>query len=198
MAARLEDAGVTVEYLDFGGGLGVTYTEEKPPAAGELAAVMNELIGDRPYKVIFEPGRSVVAQAGVLLAGVTLTKGSYKRFIVTDAAMNDYIRPSLYGARHSIKPVTQRAGEPIKADLVGPICESGDFLAKELSIVEPEAGDLLALFGAGAYGFIMSSNYNSRPRPAEVLVKGEEHGLIRRREEPDDLVRGETIPSFLQ
>ncbi|MFC2076364.1 diaminopimelate decarboxylase [candidate division KSB1 bacterium] len=197
MADKLEKTGITVEYLDFGGGLGVSYTGEKVPPAKELAGTMKRLLDGRNYKIIFEPGRSVIAQAGILLTRVILTKGRHKRFVVVDAAMNDFIRPSLYGAKHTVEPVRVKPGKRAEVELVGPICESGDFLARDLTMVEPDPGDLLALFGAGAYGFIMASNYNSRPRPAEVLVKGEEHGEIRQREDIDNLVRGETVPSFI-
>jgi len=196
-ADSLASKGIEMEYLDFGGGLGVNYTGEKAPSPRELAGAIAGLLAGKSYRVIFEPGRAVVAQAGILLSRVILTKGREKRFVIIDAGMNDFLRPSLYGAEHAVKPVKTRAGAKIIADIAGPICESGDVVARELEIVEPKPGELLAIFGTGAYGFIMASNYNSRPRPAEVLVRGDKHYLINRRETLDDLVKNEVVPPFL-
>jgi len=146
-----------------------------------------------------EPGRVIVGNAGVLMTRVLYTKdGEDKKFIIVDAAMNDLIRPSLYGAYHEIKPVQETPNTKVETvDVVGPVCESGDFLAKDRSMPEARSGDLLAVMSAGAYGFVMSSNYNSRPRIPEILVKGNDLHVIRAREEYADLVRGETIPDFL-
>jgi diaminopimelate decarboxylase len=147
-----------------------------------------------------EPGRVIVGNAGALVTKVLYQKASdVKKFVIVDAAMNDLIRPSLYGAFHEIKPVRETpAAKSVTVDVVGPVCESGDFLAKDRAMPEVRAGDLLAVMSAGAYGFVMASNYNSRPRVPEVLVRGREIHVIRRRESLADLVRGETIPAFLK
>jgi diaminopimelate decarboxylase len=195
---RLEDNGIQVNYLDLGGGLGITYEEEKPPLPDEYAAAIKEGLGETGLTLILEPGRVIMGNAGILVTKVLYTKlTGGKNFIIVDAAMNDLIRPSLYGSYHRIQPVRTTGGEKIRADIVGPICESGDFLAKDREIDPLSPGDLIAVMSAGAYGFTMSSNYNSRPRVAEVMVKGDCYYIIRKREVHEDLVRGEMIPDFL-
>ncbi|WP_251976360.1 diaminopimelate decarboxylase [Salinicola avicenniae] len=185
---RLADHGIAIEHLDLGGGLGVTYQDERPPAAGELVAAVRERLAGRQLTLLLEPGRSIAANAGVLLTRVEYLKpGETKNFAIVDAGMNDLIRPSLYQAWQGIDRVDSRAERPSALyDVVGPICESGDFLgqARELAIAE---GDLLAVRSAGAYGFAMASNYNSRGRPAEVMVDADRAHLIRRRESVESL-----------
>jgi len=189
---RLREAGIHINYLDIGGGLGITYDQETPPHPAVYAAELLKELADEELKIIFEPGRVLVGNAGVLLTKVLyLKENGDKNFIIVDAAMNDLIRPSIYGAFHQIKPVRISNGTKIKADVVGPICESGDFFAKDREIDSVECGDLLAVMSSGAYGFSMSSNYNSRLRAAEVLVDGGQCSLIRKRETLGDLVRGE-------
>jgi len=194
---RLAGSGIHIKYLDLGGGLGITYDSETPPDPREYAdAIKQELEMDR-ITLLLEPGRVITGNAGILVAKVLYTKaGEGKTFFVVDGAMNDLIRPSLYGSFHGIVPVRKKAGTVIKADIVGPICESGDFLAKDRSIESLEPGDLLAVMSAGAYGFTMASNYNSRPRPPEVMVRGDRYEIIRERETYQDLIRGERVPVF--
>ncbi|SFN08621.1 diaminopimelate decarboxylase [Thermodesulforhabdus norvegica] len=198
LISRLEERNIHIKYLDLGGGLGIPYQSETPPHPREYAeALINEL-RNTPYTLILEPGRVIVGNAGVLLTRVLYTKQTpSKKFLIVDAAMNDLIRPSLYGSYHAIRPVIKNdeAGEEV-VDVVGPICESGDFLARERAIQKSTSGDLLAVMSAGAYGFTMASNYNSRPRPAEIMVKGSSFEVIRERESWEDLVRLERIPSF--
>ena len=194
LAAR----GIAVAYLDIGGGLGITYNEETPPHPSEYArAVIGEMQGLN-CTLILEPGRVIVGNAGALVARVLYTKKSEaKNFIVVDAAMNDLVRPSLYDAFHEIRPVQITGAPEIAADIVGPICESGDFLARSRQIADLSQGELIAVMSAGAYGFSMSSNYNSRPRAAEVLVSGDSFSVIRQRETCEDMVRLESIPDYL-
>ncbi len=200
---RLEREGITIDYLDLGGGVGITYDEELPPHPHDYArAVMDEL-GDMDCTLILEPGRVITGNAGILVTEVQYTKVNTggqvdKRFVIVDAAMNDLIRPSLYGAYHEIKPVVQKEGgdKGEIVDVVGPICESGDFLARERLLPGMRQGDLLAVMSAGAYGISMSSNYNSRPRAAEVLVRGDRFEIIRCRETYEDLIRGESLMEF--
>ncbi|MFC0709508.1 diaminopimelate decarboxylase [Azorhizophilus paspali] len=190
---RLATRGIVIRHLDLGGGLGVRYRDEQPPAPGDYIAAVRERIEGRALALVFEPGRSIVANAGVLLTRVEYLKHTeHKDFAVIDAAMNDLIRPALYQAWMDVVPVTPHGGEICSYDLVGPVCETGDFLAKdrELALIE---GDLLAVRSAGAYGFVMSSNYNTRGRAAEVLVDGERMHLIRRRETIEDLYAGESL-----
>jgi diaminopimelate decarboxylase len=196
---RLRASGLEIQYLDFGGGLGITYHEEDPPHPREYAqAILNELAGIN-CTLILEPGRVIVGNAGILVTRVLYTKmGEEKIFVISDAAMNDLIRPSLYGSYQRIQPVKKTDKPEVVADVVGPICESGDFLAKDRKIPMAESGDLLAVMSAGAYGFSMSSNYNSRPRVAEVLVTKDRFHVIREREDYEDLIRGEVIPDFLE
>jgi diaminopimelate decarboxylase len=202
LVEQLKGIGVEIRYLNVGGGLGITYQDEVPPQPEDLARAISPLLKDLKCVLIFEPGRSIVGNAGVLLTKVLYQKANPdKTFLIVDAAMNDLIRPSLYGAYHEIKPVRENRGKAKKQvliDVVGPVCESGDFLAKDRMMALGDPGDLLAVMSAGAYGFSMSSNYNSRPRVPEVLIRDEEIHVIRAREDYADLVRGETIPAFLK
>ena len=196
----LKAQGITIRYLNIGGGLGITYSDEKPPLPQELADAVSPLVKGLDLTLVMEPGRVIVGNAGILVTKALYEKiGESKRFIIVDAAMNDLIRPSLYSAYHDIRPVSEALLHRPKhaVDVVGPVCESGDFLAKDRSLPEVKPGDLLAVMSAGAYGFVMASNYNSRPRVPEVLVKDGEVHVIRERESYEDLVRGETIPAFL-
>lgn len=196
----LKSHGINIRYLNIGGGLGITYSDEKPPLPQDLARAISPLVKGLGLTLVMEPGRVIVGNAGILVTKALYEKtGETKHFVIVDAAMNDLIRPSLYGAYHEIRPVNEGAVHRPKqmVDIVGPVCESGDFLAKERSLPNIQPDDLLAVMSAGAYGFVMASNYNSRPRVPEVLVKGEEFHVIRERETYDDLVKGERIPSFL-
>ena len=195
LVQELRAAGHAIELLDVGGGLGVTYTEETPPTPEEYAAAVLHAVGDLGCEIVLEPGRWITANAGVLLARVLYEKDNDdKRFVVVDAAMNDLIRPALYQSKMRIEPVRAVTGETRTVDVVGPVCESGDFLAKDCSLAPVERGGLLAVCSAGAYGFSMSSNYNARPRAVEVLVDGDRFAVVRARETYEDLVRGESIP----
>jgi diaminopimelate decarboxylase len=191
---RLRANGIALKYLDLGGGLGIPYQEEPPPPAQYASALMGPLrtLG---LKIILEPGRVLVGNAGILVTKVLYVKETdVKRFVVIDGAMNDLIRPVLYEAYHDIRPVLKRPGSAIvTGDVVGPVCESGDFFAREREMPEVESGDLLAVMSAGAYGFVMSSNYNSRPRPAEVIVNGAEYSVVRERDNFEDIIRGEKL-----
>ncbi|GAA5315193.1 MAG: diaminopimelate decarboxylase [Candidatus Pelagadaptatus aseana] len=190
---QLAEQDIHIHHLDLGGGLGVTYRDEQPPAVAEFMDAIKTRLGDRQLQLIFEPGRSIAANAGVLVTKVEYLKPTeHKNFAIIDAAMNDNIRPSLYQAWQNVIPVNAREGEAKSWDLVGPVCETGDFLAKDRQL-NLEAGDLLALMSSGAYGFTMSSNYNSRPRAAEIMVDGDQVYLIRARESLADLTRGEAL-----
>ena len=196
---KLNAEGLSIQYLDIGGGLGISYKDEEPPVPEDLARNLIPLLKGRKLTLIVEPGRSIVGNAGILVTRVLyLKKGEEKEFAIVDAGMNDLIRPSLYSAYHRILPVIRKQRSAVLYDVVGPICESGDFLAKERELKEIERGEYLAVMGAGAYGFSMSSNYNCRPKAAEVMVKDREHFLIRERETYYDLLRNEKIPSFLK
>lgn len=190
----LADEGIQIHHLDLGGGLGVCYTDEQPPAPQEYIAAVLEKLGERDLKLIFEPGRSIAANAGVMLTRVEFLKqNGDKNFAIIDGAMNDLIRPSLYSAYQEIIPVELREEGETKAwDLVGPVCETGDFLGKDRQL-NLQPGDLLAVCSAGAYGFVMASNYNTRPRPAEVMVDDNQAYLVRERETLNDLMRGEQL-----
>ena len=190
---QLADQGIDIEHLDLGGGLGVTYDNEQPPTAEAYISEIKQRLGERQLGLIFEPGRSIAANAGVLVTKVEYLKPTaHRNFAIIDAAMNDNIRPSLYQAWQNILPLVERDGATQRWDLVGPVCETGDFLGKDRELCL-EAGDLLALMSSGAYGFTMSSNYNSRPRAAEVLVDGDTSHLIRARESLASLTQGEQL-----
>ncbi len=189
----LAERGIRIRHLDLGGGLGVRYRDEEPPLAGDYIKAVRERLAGRDLALVFEPGRYIVANAGVLLTRVEYLKHTeHKDFAVIDAAMNDLIRPALYEAWMDIVPVVAREGEARHYDLVGPICETGDFLGKDRALVLAE-GDLLAVRSAGAYGFVMSSNYNTRGRAAEVMVDGLQMHQVRRRETLDELFAGESL-----
>ncbi|MBD7975703.1 diaminopimelate decarboxylase [Serpens gallinarum] len=190
---RLAERGIHIKHLDLGGGLGVQYRDEQPPLAGDYIAKVRERIAGRDLALVFEPGRSIVANAGVLLTRVEYLKHTeHKDFAIVDAAMNDLIRPALYQAWMDIVPVQPRDATTRPYDIVGPICETGDFLGKDRELALAE-GDLLAVRSAGAYGFVMSSNYNTRGRAAEVLVDGEQVYEVRRRETLAELYAGESL-----
>ncbi|TRO44122.1 diaminopimelate decarboxylase [Pseudomonas sp. ALS1279] len=190
---KLAARGITIKHLDLGGGLGVQYRDEQPPLAGDYITAVRKRLQGRDLGLVFEPGRFIVANAGVLLTQVEYLKHTeHKDFAIVDAAMNDLIRPALYQAWMDVSPVQPREGESRNYDLVGPICETGDFLAKDRQLVLAE-GDLLAVRSAGAYGFVMSSNYNTRGRSAEVLVDGEQAYEVRRRETVQELYAGESL-----
>lgn len=194
LLARLRAEGLDIKYLDMGGGLGITYDTEEPPLPSKYGEAVIEGTKGLGVTLIFEPGRSMVGNAGILATKVVYTKhGTEKNFVIVDAGMNDLARPSLYGSYHAIKAVRNGGKAEMTADVVGPICESGDFLAKDRIIPEVKTGDSLAVMSAGAYGFSMSSNYNTRPRAAEVMVRGREYFIIRHRESLKDLVRGEEL-----
>ena len=201
LIGTLKAQGINIQYLNIGGGLGITYSEEKPPLPQDLADAISPIVTNLGLTLVMEPGRVIVGNAGILVTkALYLKEGEAKNFVIVDAAMNDLIRPSLYGAYHEIKPVNEEAGHRAKqqVDIVGPVCESGDFLAKDRLLAAVKPGELMAVMSAGAYGFVMASNYNSRPRVPEVLVKGGDIHVIRERETYEDLVKGETIPAFLQ
>jgi diaminopimelate decarboxylase len=190
--------GIGIEYIDIGGGLGISYKmDEVPPHPKEYAQAIRDALGRKPYKLVLEPGRSLVGNAGVLVTKVLyLKEGTAKKFVIVDAAMNDLIRPAFYESYHEILTVRGPAKAKSKVDIVGPICESGDFLAKDRKFPAVSSGDLLAVMSAGAYGFAMSSNYNTRPRVPEVLVKGREFRVVRKRETYDEMLSGESVPDF--
>jgi len=186
--------GIEIHHLDLGGGLGIRYTDETPPDPRTYMREVIKRVGARKLKLMFEPGRNLVGNAGVLLTRVEHIKATpAKNFAIIDAAMNDLLRPSLYEAYHRIVPVREHAGAALNYDIVGPVCESGDFLGRDRHLALAE-GDLLAVMSAGAYGMVMASNYNTRPRAAEVLVDGERAHLVRRRERVEDLYAGESVP----
>ncbi len=196
---EINKMGLKIKFLDMGGGLGITYDHESPPHPKDYArAIAASLKGTR-LKLILEPGRVIVGNAGILVTKVLFRKsGMVKEFVIADAGMNDLMRPTLYNAFHAIEPVASLEGRLITADVVGPICESGDFLALDRKIPDVATGDLLAVMSAGAYGFSMSSNYCSRLRVAEVMVKDDRFYVVRDRESYMDLVNGESVPLFLK
>jgi len=198
LVLALRENGIDIRYLDLGGGLGIRYSDENVPHPKEYArAIMDEVKG-LGVTLVFEPGRVVAGNAGILVTKVLYTKqGEEKNFIIADAAMNDLARPSLYGSYQDVIPVKRDTRSYAIADLVGPVCESGDFIAKDREMPQFEQGDLVAVLSAGAYGFSMSSNYNSRTRPPEVMVREKDFEVVREKEGYDDIVRGERIPSFL-
>jgi len=196
---RLATSGIAINCLDMGGGLGITYDAETPPLPDEYARAIVENAKARSLKLILEPGRVIVGNAGILVTRVLYRKpGKEKEFVIADAGMNDLLRPSLYNAFHAVQPVKQKDAGIINADLVGPICESGDFLASEREMADVIAGDLLAVMSAGAYAYTMSSNYCSRLKVPEVMVRGDVFHVVRERQQYEDLVRGESIPPFLK
>ncbi len=190
---RLRARGIPITTIDLGGGLGVPYKHgERGPVISEYVAKLKDLVRGRNLHVMIEPGRSIVGEAGVLLTRALYRKrNGEKEFVIVDAGMNDLLRPALYQSHHEIEPVVRGTRSTIVADVVGPVCESGDFLAKNREMPDVEAGDLLAIRTAGAYGFALASNYNSRPRPAEVMVEGATWRTVRRRESLEDLIAGE-------
>ena len=192
LAAQLQGDDVHIECLDLGGGYGIRYANEQPFDFEALGRGLVQRLQDARYRLILEPGRALVGNAGVLLARVLYVKRNRrKNFIVVDAGMNDLMRPALYGSYHEIIPVRDHPRDKLEADVVGPLCETGDFLAQDREMPDVEPGELLAILAAGAYGFVLSSNYNTRPRPAELLVQGDEVELIRPRETVEDLMAGE-------
>jgi diaminopimelate decarboxylase len=199
LVENLRKKGTEIRYLDLGGGLGITYEDEEPPDPVEYASTILDEIRGFGCTLILEPGRVIVGNAGILVSKVLYTKeNEEKRFVIVDAGMNDLVRPSFYGSYHHILPVKEEAREEIVADVVGPICESSDFFAKGRRMPDLRAGELIALMSAGAYGFSMATNYNARPRIAEVLVREDQMFVIRQREGYEDLIRGEEIPEFLK
>lgn len=198
LVKNLRKEEMKIRYLDLGGGLGITYEDEEPPQPVEYAANILEEIQGFDCTLILEPGRVIVGNAGILISKVLYTKeNEEKRFVIVDAGMNDLVRPSYYGSYHQVLPVKKENREEMLVDVVGPICESSDFLAKGRKIQRLIPGELVAVMSAGAYGFSMSTNYNSRPRVVEVLVRDDKMFVIRQRENYEDLVRGEEIPDFL-
>ena len=198
VAKHLGAEGIRAEFLDLGGGFGIRYAHERPFDFDRLTRELEARIRKTPYRLILEPGRALVGNAGILVTRVLYVKrNEQQNFIVVDAGMNDLMRPALYGSYHEVEPIELRhgekpgPGEKLRADVVGPLCETGDFLARDREIAEVHSGDLLAILTVGAYGYALASNYNTRPRPAEVLVHGDEAELIRRRESVEDLMAGE-------
>jgi diaminopimelate decarboxylase len=195
LVGRLEKIGINIQYLDLGGGLGIPYHEETPPHPRDYASAVVKELGDLSCTLILEPGRVIVGNAGILLTQVLYTKKTpSKEFIIVDAGMNDLVRPSLYGSHHDIQPVNKKLREFRVMDIVGPICESSDFIARDRDLPVVEPGEFLAVMSAGAYGFSMSSNYNARTRAAEVMVQGDRYHVSRTRESYNDLIRGESMP----
>ncbi len=198
MIAKLRSQGIDLKYFDCGGGLGIQYNDEAPPLPLDYGQEIVAATKDLGMHLIFEPGRNIVGNAGILASKCLYTKQrDDKNFIMIDAGMNDLARPALYGSFHGVQPVVQDQDGMIVADIVGPICESGDFLVKDREVPMFKQDDLMAFMSAGAYGFAMSSSYNSRPRVAEVMVKGDRFEVIRERETVEELIRGEKIASFL-
>lgn len=199
LVEEIKNLGIDIQYVNIGGGLGITYDQETPPQPKDLARAIGPLVKDLKCVLIMEPGRALVGNAGILVTKVLYTKeGDAKKFVIVDAAMNDLLRPSLYGAFHQIQPVFRHGRNSITADVVGPICESADFLAKDRDMEECLPEEYLAVMSAGAYGFAMASNYNARPRTPEILVHGDRFDVVRERETYADLVKGEHIPDFLK
>ena len=196
---QLREEGITLEYLDVGGGLGIIYNDEKPQTAQDFADAILPFLLRSKLKIIMEPGRFIVGNAGILVTKVLYLKDNgFKKFLIVDGGMNDLIRPALYDAYHEIVPLRQNGSKRIKMDVVGPICESGDYFAKDRYLPALKKDDLLAVMSAGAYGYVMASNYNVRGRPPEVMVKGRQFEVVKPRETFEDLIRGESIPAFLK
>ncbi len=199
LIAQLRDDGFEIQYLDLGGGLGITYDEEEPPHPTKYGRELIENTEGLGCTLILEPGRVIVGNAGIMVTRVLYTKENLgKKFVIVDAGMNDLMRPSLYQAYHRLQAVRRRITEMVTADVVGPICESGDFLAQDREIQPYEKGDLVAVMSVGAYGFAMASNYNTRPRAPEVLVSDDRYYVIRRRETLAELIAAEEVPDFLR
>lgn len=199
LISDIRKLGIRLRYLDMGGGLGITYNDEKPPEPAVYAEAIISALAGQDLKLILEPGRVIVGNAGIMVTEVLYRKmGAEKNFIIVDAGMNDLMRPSLYQAYHAIHPVVRKPGAGVVADVVGPICESGDFLAQDREIPSVVPGDLLAVMSAGAYGFTMASNYCSRPKLAEVMVREGRFSVVRNRQRYEDLLAGETVPDFLR
>lgn len=194
---ELRSRNIEVTHLDIGGGLGISYKDETPPSIAEYASAVLGVVKNLGCTLVMEPGRRIVGKAGALVAQVIYNKhGESKDFLILDAAMNDLIRPSLYEAYHEIAPVKEKKGEKKPVDIVGPVCESGDCFAHGREFPAVEQGELVAILDAGAYGFSMSSNYNTRARPAEIMVIGEKFATVRKRETLEDMIRGESISMF--
>ena len=199
LAGEMKKEGAQIRYLDLGGGLGINYHDETPPLPDDYAKAIIGGLEGLDITLILEPGRVIVGNAGILLTEVQYIKETEtKKFVIVDGGMNDLIRPALYGSYQAIQPVIDNKSQKIVVDVVGPICESGDFFATDREISRPQRGDLLAVMSAGAYGFTMASNYNSHPKPPEVLVDGDRYHVVRKRESFDDLINGEAIPPSLQ
>ncbi len=195
---KLSKQGIPISYLDIGGGIGITYKDETPPHPSQLAQKVLPMLRGRQLTIVLEPGRSIAGNAGILATKVLYLKNGHKKqFVIVDAGMNDLMRPSLYDSYHHIQPVVKGRRGAIVADVVGPVCESGDFLAKGREMPAIKRGEYLAVMSAGAYGFTMSSNYNSRPKIAEVMVKGKQFALVRKRETYSEIIKGEAIPDFI-
>jgi diaminopimelate decarboxylase len=198
LVSTLREESIDINYIDLGGGLGITYHQEESPHPREYAAALIEEMKDMNCTLILEPGRVIAGNAGILVSRVLyLKEGTEKTFVIVDAGMNDLIRPSLYDSFQAIQPVVKNEEKTLLADIVGPICESGDFFAKGRKLPDLKPDNLIAIMSAGAYGFTMSSNYNSRLRVPEVLVRGNDFYLVKERENYEDLIRGEKIPEFL-
>ncbi len=198
LICQLKKIDIKIKYLDIGGGLGITYDNESPPEPKEYADVITKALKDIDVQLILEPGRVLVGNAGILVTKVLYKKDNHgKNFIVVDAGMNDLLRPAIYKAFHSILPVVKTDTKKITADIVGPICETGDFLATDCRISDVSSGDLLAVMSAGAYGFTMSSNYCSRLKLAEVMVSNDKFAVVKTRQNYEDLVQDEAIPQFI-
>src|SRR5918994_389742 len=199
LVGSLEKEGARIRYLDLGGGLGINYNDETPPQPEEYAKAIIDGLEGLDITLILEPGRVIVGNAGILVTEVQYVKeNDAKRFVIVDGGMNDLIRPALYGSYQAIRPVVETKAERIVADVVGPICESGDFFAKDREIGRPQRGDLFAAESAGRFGFTMASNYNSHPKAPEILVDRDKYYVVRKRESFDDLINGEVIPAELQ
>lgn len=199
LADNLKRSGIDIKHLDMGGGLGIDYNGDSPPNPEDLSKAVLPLLKKYNFNLISEPGRSIAGNAGILVTkALYLKQHAKKEFVIVDAGMNDLIRPSLYNSFHNIMPVRKNSRKKVTVDIVGPICESGDFLGKNRKINRVMQGELLAVMSAGAYGFTMSSTYNSRPRLAEVLVKGDKFFIIRAREDYIDLDKGIKMPEFLR
>ncbi|OAG28112.1 diaminopimelate decarboxylase [Thermodesulfatator autotrophicus] len=196
---RLKEYDIQIKYIDLGGGLGIVYGEESPPPPREYAQALKQELSGLDVTLILEPGRVLVGNAGILVTKVLYFKETpAKKFLIVDAAMNDLLRPAFYQAYHEIIPVLSKERPKITVDVVGPICETGDFFARDRELPMLRPGELLAIMSAGAYGFVMSSNYNSRPRPPEVMVNGKDFYVVRKRENYARLIAGEKIPPFLE